>query len=73
MTEYDPNNPAHRIASMVAGKYELSYAMKVNLEAISNKLLPKLTEEETIDVLDDLVECMLDEFCRWEALIYEGD
>jgi hypothetical protein len=40
------------------------------LEAITNKLLVKLTEEETIDILDDLIDCMIEECCDWEDETY---
>lgn len=46
---------AEKIADDLTVEYGLTYRSKVNLEAIANTLMQKLTEEETKDILDDII------------------
>lgn len=46
---------AEKIADELTVEYGLTYRCKVNLEAIANTLMQKLTEAETKDLLDDII------------------
>ncbi len=57
---------AESIVAEVTETYGLTYPAQVNLEAVANKMLSKMTKEEVLDCLDDVLDTV-DRF--WEDIV----